>query len=79
MSTVETNNAKETRRIGTSVAAYPDTSTSAWSRQPGLDWIPPTALSVLLIVATWYDGAFALRHWAPVALLALLATVANQP
>ena len=71
MSTVETNNAKETRRIGTSVAAYRDTSTSAWSREPGLDWIPPAALSVLLIVATWYDGAFALRHWAPVALLAL--------
>jgi O-antigen ligase len=36
-----------------------------------LDWVPPAALSVLLLVATWYNGAFALRHWAPVALLGL--------
>jgi hypothetical protein len=41
-------------------------------RQPGLEWLAPAALAVLLLVATWYQGGFALRHWAPVALLALV-------
>jgi O-antigen ligase len=30
-------------------------------------------LGLLLLVATWFEGAFALRHWAPVAILGLVA------
>jgi O-antigen ligase len=39
---------------------------------------PAALLAVLLIVATWYQGAFALRHWGPAAILglALLAAIA---
>ena len=51
-------------------------TTSRRSREPGLDWLGPAALSVLLLVATWYQGGFALRHWAPVALLALVMLTA---
>jgi tetratricopeptide (TPR) repeat protein len=40
------------------------------------DWIAPALLAGLLLVATWYQGAFALRHWAPVAVLALTALAA---
>jgi len=39
---------------------------------------PAALMAVLLIVATWYQGAFALRHWGPAAILglALLAAIA---
>ena len=33
-------------------------------------------LGLLLLVATWFEGAFALRHWAPVAILGLVAVSA---
>src|SRR5437879_4410440 len=37
----------------------------------------PVALVVLLVVvATWYDGAFHMRQWAPAALLTLVTLVA---
>ena len=34
-------------------------------------------LVVLLLTATWFNGAFALRHWGPVALLALVTATAS--
>jgi hypothetical protein len=34
-------------------------------------------LAVLLLTATWFNGAFALRHWGPVALLALVTAAAS--
>lgn len=39
---------------------------------------PAALMAILLIVATWYQGAFALRHWGPAAILglALLAAIA---
>ena len=49
---------------------------SSRHRDPGLDWLAPAALAVLLLVATWYQGGFAVRHWAPVALLALVILTA---
>lgn len=33
-------------------------------------------LVLLLLLATWFDGAFALRHWGPVAILALVVSAA---
>jgi len=33
-------------------------------------------LVLLLLLATWFDGAFALRHWGPVAILALVMSAA---
>ena len=33
-------------------------------------------LVLLLLLATWFDGAFALRHWGPVAILALVISAA---
>lgn len=43
---------------------------------PSYDWLAPAAVAVLLLVATWYDGAFALRHWAPVGVFALVIVAA---
>jgi hypothetical protein len=34
-------------------------------------------LVLLLLLATWFDGAFALRHWGPVAILALGVSTAT--
>jgi hypothetical protein len=34
--------------------------------------LPAVVLALLLVVASWFDGAFAIRHWAPVAVLGLL-------
>ena len=44
--------------------------------EPWLDWLAPAALAALLLVATWYQGGFALRHWGPVALLGLVTLTA---
>jgi hypothetical protein len=38
--------------------------------------LPVATLAILLLVATWYEGAFALRYWAPVAILGLVAVAA---
>ncbi|MEX2025482.1 MAG: O-antigen ligase family protein, partial [Thermoleophilaceae bacterium] len=38
-----------------------------------LSALPVAVLALLLLVATWFDGAFAVRHWAPVAALGLVA------
>jgi O-antigen ligase len=71
MNTVDASRATQVRRIDPSVAVPAEASTDERARALTLDWVPPVALSALLLVATWYNGAFALRHWAPVALLAL--------
>jgi hypothetical protein len=39
---------------------------------------PVALLGLLLLVATFYEGAFDVRHWAPVALFALVLLVALQ-
>ena len=62
----------EIRRIDASVAVSASNGSDTRRDEPAFDWLAPAALSVLLLVATWYQGAFALRHWAPVALLALV-------
>src|SRR5829696_7792188 len=36
----------------------------------------PAVLAFLLLLATWFDGAFDLRYWAPLAVLGLAALVA---
>ena len=38
---------------------------------PGI--VAVAVLGLLLLTATWFDGAFAVRHWAPVAILGLVA------
>lgn len=50
------------------------TGTVSSPPRSGPNWlsVAPVALLVtLLLLATWFDGAFALRHWGPVAILAL--------
>ena len=39
---------------------------------------PAAALALLLVLATWLDGAFDLRYWAPIAVFGLAALVAAQ-
>jgi tetratricopeptide (TPR) repeat protein len=39
---------------------------------------PAAVLTLLLILSTWYDGAFDLRYWAPIAVLGLVALVVAQ-
>src|SRR5829696_3920206 len=36
----------------------------------------PAVLAFLLLLATWFDGAFDLRYWAPLAVLGLAALAA---
>jgi O-Antigen ligase len=43
---------------------------------PALATLPAVVLASLLLVASWFDGAFAVRHWAPVAILGLLMVAA---
>ena len=78
MRTAETSESTEIRRMDARVPTSERQTPATRLRQPGLDWLAPAVLAVLLLVATWYQGGFALRHWAPVALLALviLATAA---
>ena len=38
-------------------------------------WAPAALVATLLLTATWFQGAFAIRHWAPVAVLALILLV----
>lgn len=71
MSTVQTSEGSQIRRIDSSVPVSEGGTTEKRPHAPSLDWVAPAVLSMLLLVATWYHGAFALRHWAPVALLAL--------
>lgn len=40
--------------------------------------VPVALVAALLVVATWSDGAFDVRHWAPVAVLACLLLAAIQ-
>ena len=46
-------------------------------RMGALSVLPVTVLAVLLLNATWFNGAFALRHWGPVALLCLVIAAAS--
>ncbi len=39
---------------------------------------PAAALALLLVLATWLDGAFDLRYWAPIAVFGLAALVVAQ-
>src|SRR5262245_65892877 len=39
---------------------------------------PAAAVVVLLLLATWLDGAFDLRYWAPIAVLGLVALAAAR-
>src|SRR3954453_12563460 len=74
----------EERRMNSSLTQIPVSAETNGSG-PALGWgggggalaILPTALVVLLLVlATAYDGAFHLRHWAPTALLAVITLLA---
>src|SRR5687768_3513816 len=76
MRTAHENVRTEIRRTDASVAATGGNGTQMRSRELTFDWIAPATLSLLLLLATWYQGAFALRHWAPVALLALVILAA---
>jgi tetratricopeptide (TPR) repeat protein len=76
MKTTPTSERITTERMPARVASSAGERTSQRSPEPALDWIAPAALSVLLLIAAWYQGAFALRHWAPVALLALVMLTA---
>lgn len=46
-------------------------------RVGALSVLPVTVLAALLLTATWFDGAFALRHWGPVAVLCLIIAAAS--
>jgi len=39
---------------------------------PGLTALPAAFAALLIVLATWWDGAFAVRYWAPPALFALV-------
>jgi len=45
--------------------------TTARGLTPWLSALPAGVLVMLVLLATWFEGAFALRHWGPVAILAL--------
>ena len=76
MSTAETNESTDTKRMDARVPISEHHTAEGRLRQPALDWLAPTALAVLVLAATWFQGGFALRHWAPVALLALVILTA---
>src|SRR4051794_19063532 len=60
-------------KVGASAHSNGDGAAIAWEPGGGGLTLLPTGLVVLLLVlATTYDGAFHLRHWAPTALLAIV-------
>jgi hypothetical protein len=74
----DTIESSEIRRMAARVPAPRANGTPSHARRVDLDWLASAALAALLLIATWYQGAFAVRHWAPVALFAfvILATAA---
>ena len=46
------------------------------ARSETVSLLPGGLLALLLLVATWFNGAFAMRHWAPVAILGLVIVAA---
>src|SRR3954453_9468186 len=77
MRTAETSETiTETRRMAARVPADDGDGTSGRRGDRLLDWLAPAALTVLMLLATLYNGAFAVRHWAPVALFALVILAA---
>src|SRR3954447_15955079 len=81
MRTAETSETiTETRRMAARVPADDGDGTSGRRGDRLLDWLAPAALTVLMLLATWYNGAFALRRGAPVALcpLGLVAAAAGR-
>src|SRR4051794_35351705 len=60
-------------KVGASAHSNGDGAAIAWEPGGGGLTLLPTGLVLLLLVlATTYDGAFHLRHWAPTALLAVV-------
>lgn len=64
--------------MSSTIASYPETAPHSRPRPlaPFLSALPAAMLVLLLLMATWFDGAFALRHWGPVAILALVVSAA---
>src|SRR5436190_24393047 len=46
------------------------------ARTPAIAAIPSLAVAAMLLLATWWDGGFDVRQWAPAAILALGALAA---
>lgn len=69
----------QTMQAGARTAPTPGSRTDARPpAQPGLAAAPTLVAIVLLFVAAWSDGAFALRSWGPLAVFALVALAAGR-